>query len=485
MAHEVKGIKIVAPSTSVVGETLSIGVKVLTDPYFAGRGCFHTIPSLVSRYNENARGSRFMDNVPPSFTGTLEVEGGLGYEGPSSLSFEEGCGPYHGDGRPIRRIGGISFSSSGIKYIKMRDPGSGAVGVSNPIIMSETAPSERLYWGDIHSQSFFSDGLRCPEELHAFARDEAFLDVFAISDHSESLTDRQWEYFTGVTNDFNRAGGFVTLQGLEWTSRKWGHRNVYYRGSAGPCIRANDPIQGELAELYGAAVKHQALVIPHHSANAEMGVDWSLGFNEEVERLVEIYSIWGNSERSAKAGNHRPIVVHGGEVRGQHVIDALGLGRHYGIIAGGDIHDGRPGDDLHRYQRMPEQYPRLWPQGILGVWATELTREAVFDALWNRRVFATTNVRLYLRFSIAGKPMGSDVRARGRLPVSVEAVSEERIARMELVSNGKDTLKLEPGAREVKWEAEIPNTRDAYYYVRVTREDGEMGWSSPIWVTVG
>lgn len=44
--------------------------------------------------------------------------------------------------------------------------------------MVEENPHHRIFGGDIHSQTFFSDGLRCPEELYTFARDEAFVDFF-------------------------------------------------------------------------------------------------------------------------------------------------------------------------------------------------------------------------------------------------------------------------------------------------------------------
>jgi hypothetical protein len=340
-----------------------------------------------------------------------------------------------------------------------------------------------LYWGDLHSQTFFSDGLRCPEELYHFARDEAFLDVFALSDHTESLTDRQWDYFVAVTNDFNAPHRFVTLVGLEWTSREWGHRNVYYPGNEGPCLRADDPIYGELPALYEVAREHGALVVPHHSANTIMGVDWSLGHDSEVERLVEIYSVWGNSERPAKDGNLRPIRTNGGELPGRHVIDALNLGRKYGFVGGGDIHDGRPGDGLHVYQESPASYRQLYGQGLMGVWAKALTREAVFEALWNRRVYATTKARILLSVSIAGHPMGSDIQMTGRLPVVVATASEIPLARIDIVKNGQDAATCSPQQCQVTWETALPGPEaDSWYYVRVTRDDGEMAWSSPVWV---
>lgn len=482
MAHDLTGYHVVAPSTLQVGETFSIGLKALTKPFYTNAVCYGPMPSVNSRYNVSPRGITYMDNVPPQWEGTVTLDGGAAYVGPRSYSFAGGRGPYQDDRRPIRRVPGLSFTKPGTHFLTVTDPATGCTGTSNAVRVTTDAPRERLWWGDLHSQTFFSDGLRCPEELYAFAREEAFLDIFALSDHSESLTDRQWDYFVAVTNDYNSPWRFVTLVGLEWTSREWGHRNVYYPGESGPCLRAGDPVYGRLPELYEIARRHGALVIPHHSANASMGVDWSLGHDPEVERLVEIYSVWGNSERPAEAGNPRAIRTHGGEEAGQHVIDALRMGRRYGFTGGGDIHDGRPGDDLHARQDRPEQYRGLYRQGIMGVWARELTRESVFDALWNRRVYATTNVRVFLKFSIASRPMGSAVRAAGPLPVVVDAASEVPIARMDLVRDGTDTAHVEPDATEFVWETEVPAAPAACYYVRVTRQDGEMAWSSPIWV---
>ena len=43
--------------------------------------------------------------------------------------------------------------------------------------------------------------------------------------------------------------------------------------------------------------------------------------------------------------------------------------------------------------------------------------------------------------------------------------------------------RLTPHTREVTWPTQAPAPqRDTWYYARVTREDGEMAWSSPVWV---
>jgi hypothetical protein len=129
-------------------------------------------------------------------------------------------------------------------------------------------------------------------------------------------------------------------------------------------------------------------------------------------------------------------------------------------------------------------YRLLHRQGIMGVWATALSRKAVFEALWNRRVFATSNVRIYLTFRVCGAPMGSEVHHAGSRPIEVHAISEVPIAAVEIVRNGDDALRMEPHQREVHWKTEDPGTAGLdWYYARITREDGENAWSSPVWVT--
>ena len=472
-----------APSTVQVGETFSLGVKVLAEPRYVGSACYRPVPGVQGPYNVSPRGIRYMDNVPAQWEGTVELVGGEGYEGPREFSFAGVAGPYVDDRRPITRIAGLRFSSPGTKYVEVRDRESGRAALSNPIVVTAEPWGRRLFWGDLHSQTFFSDGLRCPEELHAFARDEAFLDIFALSDHAEHLTDRQWDYFVGVTNDCNEDNRFATLVGLEWTSPGFGHRNVYYPGDHGAILRANDDFYGKLANVHAHCLAEQALCIPHHSANAVMGVNWELGHEPTAERLVELHSVWGNSERPASAGNPRPIRAHEGEKLGQHVVDALKRGYRFGFVGGGDIHDGRPGDELHSRQEYPDQYALLHRQGIMGVWARELTREAVFEALWERRCFATTNVRTYLEFEVCGQPMGSEITCSGARSLRVRAASEAPFARMNVVLNGEDLVTVAPGSREVDWGGEDGGSAACdWYYVRLTRADGEMAWSSPIWV---
>lgn len=106
-----------------------------------------------------------------------------------------------------------------------------------------------------------------------------------------------------------------------------------------------------------------------------------------------------------------------------------------------------------------------------------------FSTDWNRRVFGTMNVRVYLRFEVCGAFMGSTVRHDGPRQIRLEAASESPFTLIEIVRNGETIQKIEPGECEILWETQDGGSGGMdYYYGRLMREDGQMAWSSPVWV---
>ncbi|MDW7658782.1 MAG: CehA/McbA family metallohydrolase [Bacillota bacterium] len=489
------GIMIVTPMVVALETPISIKVKLLGPVReIKSRGDYNTKkPRLYGQYNFNqSRGILYRDHVLPEWTGTLLVDGGPDLVGPSALSFDgKNQGVFPGDTRPIGVFSGWSWRKPGFHWIRLTDPVSGMTAFSNPVLVTADCPQRQIFWGDPHWQSFFTDGIRCPEELYAFARDEAFLDFGALSDHTEGLTDRQWQYFTDVTNDYNASGSFATLVGQEWTSMKWGHRNIYYRGDSGPILRSDDPDQDTLQKIWSQLIGHEAIAIPHHSANVAMGVDWQNGWNPDLEPAVEIHSVWGSSEYPGLEGNPQPIKVSGGEKPGQHVIDALKRGYRFGFVGGGDIHDGRPGDDLHSSQESPAEYFKLSAQGFTAAITSRLDRESIYDAIKARATYATTRCRIYLDVSLAGTSMGqvvklSDLQGRtDKVELALTCAAPETIDRAVLIQNGREALEIKPGSQSMliqeQRQIDCPQAGD-FLYFRIITENGNMAWSSPIWI---
>jgi len=73
----------------------------------------------------------------------------------------------------------------------------------------------KLYRGNFHSHTKYSDGTGTPAEAFAWARDIAKSDFYAMTDHAEFLTPISW-HDTGVQADaFNKDGDFAAIRGFE------------------------------------------------------------------------------------------------------------------------------------------------------------------------------------------------------------------------------------------------------------------------------
>jgi len=327
-----------------------------------------------------------------------------------------------------------------------------------------------------------------------YARDISGLDFYSLSEHDWQMDDEDWRALCEVTNTYNEPGRFVTLHSFEWTSQGYGHRNIYYRSIPGHFFNSDilgrintvDP-RNPTPEKLWAALEAQglpAMTIPHHTSSCFFPLSLHDYYNEKYDRAVEIYSSWASAEH---AGN--PYTDGDDKYPALHVVDFLNAGFRFGFCASSDGHDGCPGNAQSPHQKSG--YRALYHylgSGRAVVLARELSREAVYDALYQRRCYATTGEPIVLDFTLSGHPMGSELAPEhvGRTPkLRVAAHCPASVAHIEVCKNGR-FVALQPGtttSETIEWEDSAFDPRvPTYYYARVTQVDGEMAWSSPIWV---
>jgi len=443
-------------------------------------------------------------NLSPQRPGRLVV--GTGEEQLEVVTVPENINP-----AGAIEIGGLSISREGIHRILVEDWDLGIGTRSNPILVGDEP--EDLFWGLIHEHTEISDGVGSLETCYRNMRHGSRLDFGATSDHDHRFetTDGMFEMTRRAVAQHNDPGRFTTFLGYEWA--KWrrngdGDRNVYYPGEDGPFYRSGEGEYDDPDKLFGALGGRRSIVIPHHTAYEGNFCDWSQ-HDPSVERLVEIYSVFGSSERSADQGNPYPIragqyydprwlAITGerpklGECPAGFVQNALALGWKVGFTGGGDMHCSHPGDDVR------SGYPPLaYRPGLTGVWAGENSREGLWKSLVGRRCYATTGARMVLRMRVNGLPMGSELvlgedEAR-KIEFSASGTGE--IDSVELVRNNSVFRSEEPCREDVSFiwtdddafeHAALPPARWVrrpfiFYYVRLVQADGEMGWTSPVWV---
>jgi len=337
-----------------------------------------------------------------------------------------------------------------------------------------------LYWGDIHGHSNKSDGRGSVDEYYKYARDIVKLDISAVSDHGTHLTGHimtqtDWKLIRDTAKYYYQPNEFVTFSGYEWTAENnpYCHHNIYYLtdddelplipAKENPNFYYTEDIYA-LLDLIRASGK-DFIMIPHHGLG-----DGRYQIPNPSERVAaEICSIHGRSEFY----HNQPIRTWFLNGYG-NTQDVLKTGARLGVISNSDTHRSLPGE---------------W--GIFGVYAENLTRESIFDSIKKRRTYGTTGARIGLWFDINGYIMGEEFSLFENPTIYVKVKGEKNIDKIEIIKHIENssmypfpTVHSEyPGQREFEFYWIDTNfTENSLYYIRVTQEDGEMAWSSPIWV---
>lgn len=284
-----------------------------------------------------------------------------------------------------------------------------------------------------------------------------------------------WEAIKAAAERHNEPGVFTTFAAYEYSpamvDRGKHHRNVIFRTSVTPdyAVSAYDAdseidLWKQLDVTCGKDCEF--LTIPHNP-NKSWGLafasetidgipytrdDWRL--REKFEPLVEMFQIKGNSECVLGYGAtdeecgfeqflpvceegqvtlciHPTSMVRDGLKKGLVLEESLGFNpMKFGLMASTDTHNSNPGDAEEWDYRGANSYvgspaknrlqdgvrqPKVAnPGGLAAVWARENTRDALFDAMSRREVYATSGTRPTLRF-FAGAELPEDLTQTGDL----------------------------------------------------------------------
>jgi len=336
-----------------------------------------------------------------------------------------------------------------------------------------------VYFGDIHTQSLFSDGVGCPEEIYARGRDRYQWDFMALTDHEDFVGNRisptEWEYMKSITNSFNQPGRFVTLNAFEWTHARYpkgmGHKNVYFTQDDPPIFYHTYGDSTETKGLLDLIKPYKAVAIPHHIGWT--GIDWE-NHDPELEPVIEIVSVHGAYEYMGNL----PI-KHRGGMKGHFIQDGLNQGLRFGIIGGSDTHG-------MNWQHGVSRKADSNLTGLTAILSNKLDRESILEALRNRRCYATSGAKIYIDFRIEGQLMGSCLTTKQSPEISFRVIGTGPIEYIHLIRDGKTIFSY--GGDSYFGSSTYKDTDITlgthYYYLRVIQKDGEMAWSSPVWVSM-
>ncbi len=379
-------IQVVSPSNAVVGSPISVTVRALDN---------WGNPSDVYRSKMSFSSSDPAATLPEEYVFT-----------------SENCG--------AKRFHGVVLNSVGLHTISVKDDG-GREAISNPIIVLQEKPELRLFWGDLHGQTKQTVGTGTLDEYFSFMRDVAAMDFGGWQGNDFQVTKELWREVVDTTKRFNEPGRFVTFLGYEWSglTTAGGDHNIYYLGDDEEIHRSNhwliDDKSDEktdrypISELWEKFRGRRDVMAVAHVGGRHADLDY---FDVERVPLIEVHSHHGTFEWFLE--------------------EALRRGLKVGFVANSDDHTCRPG----------LTYPSgnfCTRGGYVGIYASELTRDALWEALWSRRCYATTGERMILWVEVDGHMMGEEFKADAQPKISVRVMGTAPLHEVE-VKRGIETI---------------------------------------------
>jgi hypothetical protein len=163
-------------------------------------------------------------------------------------------------------------------------------------------------------------------------------------------------------------------------------------------------------QLWAHLTEKDAITIPHHPAHAHIGMDWS-HFDPRFARLVEV----AQAARGSYEFDGCFRVAESAGTDANFVQDALEQGLEFGLVSSSDHGNGAT---------------------YAAALSVRLDRDSLFDALWDRRTFASTTKGLTVDFRRDGVLMGRSVKAGGAGRFTLDAHGTRPIAEVVLFRDG-------------------------------------------------
>ena len=117
------------------------------------------------------------------------------------------------------------------------------------------------------------------------------------------------------------------------------------------------------------------------------------------------------------------------------------------------------------------------------VYTPQATREGIFDAIRKRHTYGATD-NIILEFRLGDHFMGDDFTAAQKQKIRVKAHGTGAIGVIHLIRDAKYIYQVAPNKAEADFDYMDADAGpgEHWYYVRVEQKNGELAWSSPIWV---
>ncbi len=314
----------------------------------------------------------------------------------------------------------------------------------------------KVFWGDIHNHcnvtyghGDLADALAAAEQQLDFASvtphalwpdipgaDDPRLS-WVIDYHTDAfrrLREGGYEKYRRAVEAANRPGKFLTFVSYECHSMEHGDHVALFHDFDVPLVECNS-----VPDLMAKLAPYKCFVTPHHMGyqTGFRGFNWDKFANNRITPFVEMFSRHGLAE--SDQGDYNYLHDMGPRVWEGSIQCGLEKGLKFGLMCSTDQHAG---------------YPGSYGDGRIGVFAPELERGALWDAMQERHVCGITGDKIKVDFRINQGRSGDVIKA-GKREIYVNVEGMNQIDYVDIIKNGESIARLNAPHRNVLPDSDI------------------------------
>ncbi len=301
----------------------------------------------------------------------------------------------------------------------------------------------KTFWGDLHNHCNITYGHGDMRDAFEAAKQQ--LDFVSVTPHAmwpdipgkndprlEWVIDYHTEAFkrlraggykkyVDMTNEYNEEGKFLAFIGYEAHSMEHGDHVALNYDLDAPLVECSS-----IEDWKRKAKGHKVFITPHHMGyqTGYRGYNWKFFTEGDITPFVEMYSRHGLAE--SDQGDYPYLHDMGPRQWEGTILYGLEQGHKFGIIGSTDQHSG---------------YPGSYGDGRVGVLASSLSRDNIWEALRTRHTCCCTGDKILIDFRINDAFMGDVTKGNSRrIYLNVEGGS--CIDYVDIIKNGKLLARL-------------------------------------------
>jgi uncharacterized repeat protein (TIGR02543 family) len=372
---------------------------------------------------------------------------------------------------------GISYTpasdlTKSIHSVQLHVSNNAATPMGTTTVWTFTVGDYNIYFGGMHSHTNLSDGTGTPQQAYDSAK-AAGADFMAVTDHSnwfdgDSATvaadlaggpSTKWVTLKAAADANNNPGTFVAIAGFEMTwSGGPGHINTFNTVGYDTRTHTAMTLTAYYAQL---ALYPQSISQLNHPGTTFGTFDDFAHWTAEADAVVDLVEV-GNGEGVVHQAGYFPSY--------QYYQMALDKGWH---VAPSNNQDNHKGNWMFANDARTV------------VLAPVLTRDAIYEAIRQRHVYATEDKDLRVTYHLNDAVMGSSLDDPATLHFKItwsDAELTDTVSKISIIANGGVVVNsTTPGTSAGTWDFTLPSDPYTFYYVRFDQADTDVAVTAPVW----